>query len=84
MSVLPNDSLGVQRRREQAHRLNLYLTPSVYAEIKCIVEERGFRSPTEVIQQGLRMALLAFKYEANQDEGLYWKQGDSYSRVKLI
>jgi hypothetical protein len=70
--------------KTQAHRLNLYLTPSVYAEIKGIMEERGNQSPTEVVQQCLRIGLLAFKHEANLDEGLYWKRGDVYSKLKLI
>ncbi len=84
MSTLPNDSLEVKHPQQQAHRLNLYLTPSVYAAIAGIVEEHGFKSPSEVVQQGLRMLLLAHKLETDPDEGLYWKKGDTYSRVKLI
>ena len=85
MAVSPSDNLEVSKTREvQAHRMNLYLPESVYATLQAIVEERGYRSPTEVVQQGLRMALLAYKQEANPEEGLFWKQGDNYSKVKLI
>ena len=85
MLVPPSDDTQVGPVPQvQAHRMNLYLTPSVYAEVQSIVEARGFRSPTDLIQQALRITLLAYKHEADPNQGLYWKNGEIFSRVTMV
>lgn len=72
------------RSENGAHRVNLYLTSPLFESLQDIAGDNGYRSVTEVVQHALRVIVLAHKYETEADKGLYWRDGEQYSKVWLV
>ena len=63
-------------------RMNMYLPEEMYLDIERMGMEKGLR-PSELVQNALRLMVLAYKHSANPEQGLYWRDGDQYSKVLL-
>lgn len=71
-------------RSSSTRRLNLYMTEELFQGLEQIAEDKGFRTATEVIQQALRLIMLSYRHESDPTQGLYWREGEDYSRVLLV
>lgn len=77
-------SLTDKARSRKIHRVNLYMADELFAEVEKIASEKCFRSPSEVIQHALRIAMIAYKYERDPEHGLYWRDKENYSKILLV
>lgn len=70
--------------RRKSRRLPLNIPEEIFLSIEEIAAEKAYRTPSELVQQGIRLILLAYKHETDPDHGLFWRNGEDYSKVLLV